>query len=251
MTKGHLTDHVRRHRNERPFVCSYCGAAFVRGCALKVHVRRHTGEKPYTCPECGKSFTEKGNMNMHMKIHGSVKSEQKKKQRNVHDKAKDEEMKIPETLHKRFSFDEKGLEEDKNLLVTSQDLPPYIPETLQLDDPPLIDSEMNRFPLSSYYTPYPSSPTPFDLRPEYTTETKAFVPYKPPAKSMSVHNIIWNDLKGRREPFRNRIDFEGIAREILFSKNVLPHFTIAAYLCTDASSQEQEASTKRTEPNQN
>jgi len=248
MTKGHLTDHIRRHNNDKPFVCSHCGARFVRSCALKVHIRIHTGERPYTCPylNCGKSFTEKGNMNTHMKIHANIKMKSKKEQKEVLEKVKEKEISIPEVLNKKLSFDDKILEEDKNLLITSQDIPHniYMPETLHSDDFPFIDTEMNRYSMNPFYTPYPSSPTSFDLRTDQISGVKAFVPYKPPTKSINGKNIVWNDPKKRKEFFKNHIDFEDIARDVLIRKNVLPHLTIAAYLCTDTSSQEQEISSK-------
>ena len=61
----------------RSFVCTICGASFLRASTLKIHNRRHTGERPYKCPhpECGKSFSESGNLKTHMRTHVRFKLE--------------------------------------------------------------------------------------------------------------------------------------------------------------------------------
>lgn len=68
---GHLSDHLKRHFNIRPFVCEICNAAFSRRNTLKTHNMTHSGEKPHTCPYSGclKRFSEKGNMRTHLKTH--------------------------------------------------------------------------------------------------------------------------------------------------------------------------------------
>ena len=68
---GHLSDHIKRHLNFKPFKCEQCGSCFSRSNALKTHMMTHSGERPYVCPYpcCGKRFTEKGNMKTHTKIH--------------------------------------------------------------------------------------------------------------------------------------------------------------------------------------
>ncbi len=68
---GHLSDHLKRHLNIKPFKCNICSSSFSRNNTLKTHTMIHTGEKPYECPfkECHKRFTEKGNMKTHYKTH--------------------------------------------------------------------------------------------------------------------------------------------------------------------------------------
>ena len=68
---GHLSDHLKRHYNIRPFECEVCKATFSRRNTLKTHSMVHTGEKPHMCPYvgCEKRFSEKGNMKTHYKTH--------------------------------------------------------------------------------------------------------------------------------------------------------------------------------------
>lgn len=70
---GHLSDHLKRHLNIRPFVCDVCNSAFSRNNTLKTHMMTHSGEKPFECPfpGCDKRFSERGNMKTHLKIHVS------------------------------------------------------------------------------------------------------------------------------------------------------------------------------------
>ncbi len=68
---GHLSDHLKRHLNIKPFICKVCNASFSRNNTLKTHMMIHTGDKPYECPykDCYRKFTEKGNMKTHYKTH--------------------------------------------------------------------------------------------------------------------------------------------------------------------------------------
>lgn len=68
---GHLSDHLKRHYNIRPYECHICKSCFSRRNTLKTHMMTHTGEKPFVCsfPGCQKRFSEKGNMKTHYKTH--------------------------------------------------------------------------------------------------------------------------------------------------------------------------------------
>ncbi|XP_074540922.1 uncharacterized protein LOC141801679 [Halichoeres trimaculatus] len=71
--KHHLIGHKRVHTGEKPFSCSECGQRFTRNSTLTSHMAIHRGEKPYSCSVCGKRFYQKGHVITHMLVHSGEK----------------------------------------------------------------------------------------------------------------------------------------------------------------------------------
>jgi uncharacterized Zn-finger protein len=66
-----LKDHLRIHRNEKPFSCNICNRGFSQSANLKQHLRRHTQVKPFKClyENCTSSFVSKGELDSHSRKH--------------------------------------------------------------------------------------------------------------------------------------------------------------------------------------
>lgn len=71
--KGHLPQHMRTHRKDKPHGCAHCGATFAQRSQLTVHQRVHSGEKPYRCQVCWKAFAHSTALKLHTRRHTGEK----------------------------------------------------------------------------------------------------------------------------------------------------------------------------------
>ncbi|XP_044739687.1 zinc finger protein OZF-like [Chrysoperla carnea] len=67
-SKENLYRHHLLH-NEKSYLCSHCGKAYVTKIGLREHTRSHTGEKPFKCTVCSKTFSRCSTLNIHQMIH--------------------------------------------------------------------------------------------------------------------------------------------------------------------------------------
>lgn len=57
-----LTQHMKSHSDEKPFLCFYCGKGFRHQGQYDYHIREHMGDTPYKCSYCSKGFMSPGNL---------------------------------------------------------------------------------------------------------------------------------------------------------------------------------------------
>lgn len=71
--KGHLTEHMRTHKQARPHACEQCGQRFTQSTQLTVHRRSHTGARPYICRICSRPFSHSNALMLHIRRHTGEK----------------------------------------------------------------------------------------------------------------------------------------------------------------------------------
>ncbi|XP_013787726.1 zinc finger protein 845-like [Limulus polyphemus] len=66
-TDADLEKHMKKHRNDKHFLCDICNFASIQLKKIIQHRRMHTGEKPHLCPHCTYRSARRDNLRSHVR----------------------------------------------------------------------------------------------------------------------------------------------------------------------------------------
>lgn len=66
-SEADLRKHMRKHKDDKDFVCDICGFASIQLKKIIQHRRMHTGEKPHLCPHCAYRSARRDNLRSHVR----------------------------------------------------------------------------------------------------------------------------------------------------------------------------------------
>ncbi|XP_076351378.1 uncharacterized protein LOC143247350 [Tachypleus tridentatus] len=66
-TEADLEKHMKKHRNDKHFLCDICNFASIQLKKIIQHRRMHTGEKPHLCPYCTYRSARRDNLRSHVR----------------------------------------------------------------------------------------------------------------------------------------------------------------------------------------
>ncbi|XP_055904258.1 zinc finger protein interacting with ribonucleoprotein K [Eupeodes corollae] len=67
--QSRLSQHIKRHTEEKEHECEICGKKFSSAAQIPRHMNTHTGNRPYKCKFCTSSFADSSTRNKHERIH--------------------------------------------------------------------------------------------------------------------------------------------------------------------------------------